>query len=54
MVREQVVKEMQPFRRIGYTFVRYGEYGGTALDILTCERIFDEPVNGVLASNYLA
>ncbi|HTK12004.1 MAG TPA: endonuclease/exonuclease/phosphatase family protein [Ktedonobacteraceae bacterium] len=57
IVREQVVKDMRPFRdwpfrRIDYIFVRYGEHGGLALDILGCARIFDEPVNGVWASDH--
>jgi endonuclease/exonuclease/phosphatase family metal-dependent hydrolase len=40
-----------PFRRIDYIFVRCGDHGPT-LDIASCERIFDEPVNGVWASDH--
>lgn len=41
-----------PFRRIDYIFVRFGAHGGNALDIVTCDRIFDEPINGVWASDH--
>ncbi len=41
-----------PFRRIDYIFVRCGEYGRPTLTISTCERIFDEPVDGVWASDH--
>ncbi|QBD80437.1 hypothetical protein EPA93_32475 [Ktedonosporobacter rubrisoli] len=56
-VREQVVKGMRPFRdwpfrRIDYIFVRHGEHGGSALDIAACKRIFDEPTEGVQASDH--
>ena len=56
-VKDQVIKGTQPFRdwpfrRIDYIFVRFGEHGGPALDIIACERIFDEPVNGVWASDH--
>jgi endonuclease/exonuclease/phosphatase family metal-dependent hydrolase len=40
-----------PFRRIDYIFVRCDDHGPT-LDIRTCERIFDEPVDGVWASDH--
>jgi endonuclease/exonuclease/phosphatase family metal-dependent hydrolase len=56
-VKDGVVKGMRPFRdwpfrRIDYIFVRFGAHGGNALDIVTCERIFDEPINGVWASDH--
>src|SRR5215203_7195701 len=38
-------------RRIDYIMVRCGHYGPT-LDVASCERIFDEPVDGVWASDY--
>ena len=41
-----------PFRRIDYIFVRCGEHGGPTLDIAACARIFDEPINGVWASDH--
>jgi endonuclease/exonuclease/phosphatase family metal-dependent hydrolase len=41
-----------PFRRVDYIFLRFGAHGGTALDIAACERIFDELVNGVWASDH--
>jgi endonuclease/exonuclease/phosphatase family metal-dependent hydrolase len=41
-----------PFRRIDYIFVRCGEHGGPTLAIASCERIFDEPINGVWASDH--
>ncbi len=57
LVIDGVVKGMKPFRdwpfrRIDYIFVRFGAHGGNALDILKCDRIFDEPVNGVWASDH--
>ena len=52
-----VVKGMRPFRdwpfrRIDYIFVRFGAHGGRAMDIAACSRIFDEPINGVWASDH--
>jgi endonuclease/exonuclease/phosphatase family metal-dependent hydrolase len=41
-----------PFRRIDYVLVRLGAHGGHALDVAACKRIFDEPVNGVWASDH--
>jgi endonuclease/exonuclease/phosphatase family metal-dependent hydrolase len=41
-----------PFRRIDYVFVRCGAHGGPTLAIDGCERIFDEPVDGVWASDH--
>lgn len=41
-----------PFRRLDYVLVRCGEHGGPTLEIRGCERIFDEPVNGVWASDH--
>jgi endonuclease/exonuclease/phosphatase family metal-dependent hydrolase len=41
-----------PFRRIDYIFVRCGEHGGPTLEIKRCERIFDEPVDGIWASDH--
>lgn len=41
-----------PFRRIDYLFVRCGEHGGPTLKIASCQRIFDEPVNGLWASDH--
>jgi endonuclease/exonuclease/phosphatase family metal-dependent hydrolase len=41
-----------PFRRIDYIFVRCGRHGGPTLAIASCERIFDEPVDGVWASDH--
>jgi endonuclease/exonuclease/phosphatase family metal-dependent hydrolase len=57
LVKDQVVKGTRPFRdwpfrRIDYIFVRYGEHGGPALDIVACTRIFDEPTGGVQASDH--
>ncbi len=57
LVKDSVVKGVRPFRdwpfrRIDYVFVRFGEHGGNALDVAACERIFDEPVNGVWASDH--
>jgi endonuclease/exonuclease/phosphatase family metal-dependent hydrolase len=39
-------------RRIDYVMVRCVEYGPT-LDVRACERIFDEPVDDVWASDHL-
>jgi endonuclease/exonuclease/phosphatase family metal-dependent hydrolase len=57
VVKDEVVKGMRPFRdwpfrRIDYIFVRFGAHGGGALDVIACERIFDEPVNSVWASDH--
>jgi endonuclease/exonuclease/phosphatase family metal-dependent hydrolase len=41
-----------PFRRIDYVFVRCGAHGGPTLAVEGCERIFDEPVGGVWASDH--
>jgi endonuclease/exonuclease/phosphatase family metal-dependent hydrolase len=41
-----------PFRRIDYIFVRCGAHGGPTLEVKRCERIFDEPVDGVWASDH--
>lgn len=41
-----------PFRRIDYIFVRCGAHGGPTLEISACARIFDEPVDGVWASDH--
>ncbi len=38
-------------RRIDYVMVRCGDHGPT-LDVTACERIFDEPVDGVWASDH--
>jgi endonuclease/exonuclease/phosphatase family metal-dependent hydrolase len=38
-------------RRIDYVFVRCGDRGPT-LDVSACERIFDDPVDGVWASDH--
>jgi len=38
-------------RRIDYVMVRCGHYG-PSLDVVSCERIFDEPVDGVWASDH--
>jgi endonuclease/exonuclease/phosphatase family metal-dependent hydrolase len=38
-------------RRIDYVMVRCGDHGPT-LDVSSCERIFDEPVDGVWASDH--
>jgi endonuclease/exonuclease/phosphatase family metal-dependent hydrolase len=42
-----------PFRRIDYVFVRCGEHEGPTLEITSCERIFDRPLEGVWASDHL-
>jgi endonuclease/exonuclease/phosphatase family metal-dependent hydrolase len=57
LVKDGVVKGMYPFRdwpfrRIDYIFLRLGAHGGNALDITSCERIFDKPVNGIWASDH--
>jgi endonuclease/exonuclease/phosphatase family metal-dependent hydrolase len=41
-----------PFRRLDYVFVRCGEHGGPTLRVTACERVFDEPVDGVWASDH--
>ena len=41
-----------PFRRLDYVLVRCGEHGGPTLQVRSCERIFDEPVGGVWASDH--
>ncbi|MGI0091888.1 MAG: hypothetical protein ACREBS_09275 [Nitrososphaerales archaeon] len=58
MVSKQLVKGMRPFRdwpfrRIDYIFIRFGAHGGNALDVASCERVFDGPMNGgVWASDH--
>jgi endonuclease/exonuclease/phosphatase family metal-dependent hydrolase len=41
----------EPGRRIDYLLVRCGHHGPT-LDVVACERIFDQPVDGVWASDH--
>ncbi|WP_163505905.1 endonuclease/exonuclease/phosphatase family protein [Fodinicola acaciae] len=41
-----------PFGRIDYVLVRCGLHGGSTLRIDACERIFDQPVDGVWASDH--
>ena len=41
-----------PFRRVDYIFLRFGAHGGNALDIAGCDLAFDEPINGVWASDH--
>jgi endonuclease/exonuclease/phosphatase family metal-dependent hydrolase len=41
-----------PFRRLDYVLVRCGEHGGPTLEVTRCERVLDEPVNGVWASDH--
>jgi endonuclease/exonuclease/phosphatase family metal-dependent hydrolase len=41
-----------PFRRLDYILVRCGEHGGPTLEITGCERVLDQPVNGVWASDH--
>lgn len=41
-----------PFKRIDYLFVRCGEHGGPLLDIESCELAFDQPIDGVWASDH--
>ena len=41
-----------PFRRIDYIFVRCGEHGGPTLAITSCALAFDQPVDGVWASDH--
>jgi endonuclease/exonuclease/phosphatase family metal-dependent hydrolase len=57
LVRNQVIKGMHPFRdwpfrRIDYIFMRLGAHGGNSLDIMTCDSSFDEPIDGVWASDH--
>jgi endonuclease/exonuclease/phosphatase family metal-dependent hydrolase len=41
-----------PFRRLDYVFVRCGDHGGPTLEITACERIFDQAIDGVWASDH--
>jgi endonuclease/exonuclease/phosphatase family metal-dependent hydrolase len=41
-----------PFRRLDYVLVRCGEHGGPTLAIASCQLLFDEPVDGVWASDH--
>ena len=41
-----------PFQRIDYIFVRCGDRGQPTLAITACELAFDEPVDGVWASDH--
>jgi endonuclease/exonuclease/phosphatase family metal-dependent hydrolase len=42
---------LEPGRRIDYVFVRCSDHGPT-LDTVSCERLFDEPVDGTWASDH--
>jgi endonuclease/exonuclease/phosphatase family metal-dependent hydrolase len=50
VMQESSVTIEEP-RRIDYIFIRGGE-SGPALRVDACERIFDEPVDGVWASDH--
>lgn len=57
VVMNEVVKNMRPFRdwpfrRIDYVFIRFGAHGGQALDIKACAQIFENPVDGIWASDH--
>jgi endonuclease/exonuclease/phosphatase family metal-dependent hydrolase len=41
-----------PFHRLDYILVRCGKHWGPTLAIKRCDRIFDEPVDGVWASDH--
>jgi endonuclease/exonuclease/phosphatase family metal-dependent hydrolase len=41
-----------PSKRLDYVFVRCGLHGGPTLEVKACERIFDQPVRGVWASDH--
>jgi endonuclease/exonuclease/phosphatase family metal-dependent hydrolase len=41
-----------PYERIDHIFVRCGQHGGPTLGIAACELAFNEPINGVWASNH--
>jgi endonuclease/exonuclease/phosphatase family metal-dependent hydrolase len=41
-----------PFRRLDYVLVRCGEHGGPTLEVRSCERFLDEPVDGVWVSDH--
>lgn len=43
-----------PFQQIDHIFVRCGEHGGPTLDITACELAFNEPIDGVWASDHFA
>lgn len=42
-----------PFRRIGYIMVRCGDRGQPTLAIDSYQQIFDQPVDGVWASDHI-
>jgi endonuclease/exonuclease/phosphatase family metal-dependent hydrolase len=42
---------LEPGRRIDYVFVRCSDHGPT-LDVRSCERMFEEPVDGVWGSDH--
>jgi endonuclease/exonuclease/phosphatase family metal-dependent hydrolase len=41
-----------PFQRIDYVLVGCSDHGGPTLDIAGCERVFDQPVDGVYGSDH--
>ncbi len=41
-----------PFGRIDYVLVRCALHGGPTLGIRACERVFDQPIDGVWASDH--
>lgn len=57
LVKYEIIKGGQPFRdwpfrRIDYIFIRFGAHGSEAFDVVSCERAFDEPINGIQASDH--
>ncbi len=41
-----------PYQRIDHILVRYGPNGEPSLDIRACELAFDEPIDGIWASDH--
>ena len=41
-----------PFRRIDHILVRCADHGGPTLAIRDCRRAFDEPIDGIWASDH--
>jgi len=57
IVKDQVFRGVKafadwPFRRIDYIFVRFGSHCGAALQIKSCSNIFDQPIDGISASDH--
>lgn len=52
VARTALAPDDWPFERIDHIFIRCGERGGPTLRIEACELAFDEPIDGIWASDH--